>query len=155
MVETLRASTEDMVKTMFTNLLSKTGNLTMAHTNLGSKQPGNKKNKWGDALVAEKCKAHKLNTLSHGQFSQIHKMRTLAAVFRATSLDILKGLAIGVNTGGTHYVRCIRADLDYKPMGFQSEMVRQQIKAMAILDTAIAKQFGFSHRIPFHEFLRR
>jgi hypothetical protein len=34
-------------------------------------------------------------------------------------------------------------------------MVRQQIRAMAILDTARARQKGFSCRIPFAEFLRR
>lgn len=82
-------------------------------------------------------------------------MRTLSAVFRSTSLEILKNLSIGVNTGGTHYVRCIRADLTGTPRGFQSEVVRQQVKAMGVLDTARAKQKGFSHRIPFQEFLRR
>lgn len=61
----------------------------------------------------------KLNTLSHGQYSQVHKMRTLSSVFRATSLEILKGLSVGGNSGNTHFVRCIRADLEYNPRGFQ------------------------------------
>lgn len=82
-------------------------------------------------------------------------MRTLSSVFRATCLEILKGLSIGANSGGTHFVRCIRADLDHKPRGFQPELVRQQIKAMSVLDTAKAKQKGFSHRIPFASFIRR
>lgn len=46
-------------------------------------------------------------------------MRTLCGVFRATSLEILKGLSIGGNSGNTHFVRCIRSTLDYKPRAFQ------------------------------------
>lgn len=61
----------------------------------------------------------KMNTLSHGQYSQVHKMRTLSSVFRATCLEILKGLSIGGNSGNTHFVRCVRASLDYAPRGFQ------------------------------------
>lgn len=96
-----------------------------------------------------------MNTLSRGQYSQIHKMRTLASVFRATSLEILKNLSICSNSGGVHFVRCIRSDLDYREMGFNEEMVRQQMRAMAVLDTAKERQRGYSVRIPFQEFLRR
>lgn len=121
MVETLRASNNTIVKLLFTNPLSKTGNLTVANEQQkgAAKSRGDQKLKWGQALVAEKQKAKKINTLSHGQYSQIHKMRTLASVFRATSLEILKGLSIGGNSGNTHFVRCIRATLDNKPRGFQ------------------------------------
>lgn len=122
------------------------------------------------------CFQQRLNTLSHGQYSQVHKMRTLCGVFRATSLEILKGLSIGGNSGNTHFVRCIRSTLDYKPRAFQvsfvnfeqiigmlgskfsypqSDMVHQQLRALAILDTAIARQKGFPQRICFQEFLRR
>lgn len=96
-----------------------------------------------------------MNTLSRGQYSQVHKMRTLASIFRATSLEILKGLSIVSNSSGIHFVRCIRPDLDYREMGFNEDMVRQQMRAMAILDTARARQKGYSVRIPFQEFLRR
>lgn len=51
-------------------------------------------------------------------YSQVHKMRTLSSVFRMTSLEILKGLSIGGNSGNTHFVRCIRPTLEYKPRGF-------------------------------------
>ena len=96
-----------------------------------------------------------MNTLSHGKYSQIHKMRTLATIFRGTSLEILRSLSIVSNSSGIHFVRCIRSDLDYREMGFNEEMVRQQMRAMAILDTARARQKGYSVRIPFQEFLRR
>uniref|UniRef100_A0A182IJF2 non-specific serine/threonine protein kinase n=1 Tax=Anopheles atroparvus TaxID=41427 RepID=A0A182IJF2_ANOAO len=157
MVETLRASGEPIIKIMFSNQLSRTGNLTMAAEEalgMPSDKPSKKK-RWGAALVAEKSKAKKINTLSKGMYSQVHKMRTIAGVFRATSLELFKTLSIGPNSGGTHFVRCFRADLEYKPRGFAPEMVRQQLRAMAVLDTARARQRGFSHRIPFQEFLRR
>ncbi|XP_055545200.1 neither inactivation nor afterpotential protein C [Wyeomyia smithii] len=158
MIETLRNSGESMIKIMFSNQLTKTGNLTMASeesSGTQSAQPSNKK-RWGAALVAEKSKAKKMmNTLSRGMYSQVHKMRTIANVFRATSLELIRTLAIGPNSGGTHFVRCIRSDLEYQPNGLSKEMVRQQVRAMAILDTAKARQKGYSHRIPFQEFLRR
>lgn len=96
-----------------------------------------------------------MNTLSKGQFSQIHGMRTLSSVFRAVCLDLMKGLSIHAQNGGIHFVRCLRADLEFKEKGFNDDMIRQQMRAMAVLDTARARQKGYSHRIPFHEFLRR
>lgn len=61
-VETLRASSEEVVKIMFTNLLTKTGNLTMASeadklASAATSKKQNRKAKWGAALVAEKSKA--------------------------------------------------------------------------------------------------
>lgn len=82
-------------------------------------------------------------------------MRTAAATYRAASLEILKQLSIGPGSGGTHYVRCIRSDLSDNPRGFQTEVVRQQLRALSILDTAKARQSGFPSRIPFAEFIRR
>lgn len=53
MVETLRTSTDTIVKTLFTNKLTKTGNLTMTTEEYTRCGP-NKKGKWGAALVAER-----------------------------------------------------------------------------------------------------
>ncbi|KAJ6649151.1 Neither inactivation nor afterpotential protein C, partial [Pseudolycoriella hygida] len=156
MVETMRTSTDGIVKMMFTNQLSKTGNLTMAfeEQQVARSKPSGK-SKWGAVLVAEKTSSKKLNTLSHGQYSQVHKMRTLSSVFRATSLEILKGLSVGGNSGNTHFVRCIRADLEHNPRGFQTDMVYQQLRALAIPDTVVARQKGYPQRVSFQEFLRR
>lgn len=82
-------------------------------------------------------------------------MRTASATYRSTSLELLKQLSIGPGSGGTHYVRCIRTDLNDSPRGFQNEVIRQQLRALAILDTAKARQNGFSCRVPFAEFIRR
>ncbi|PSN54627.1 hypothetical protein C0J52_10832 [Blattella germanica] len=90
MVDTLRLSSDKMMKLLFTNQLSRTGNLTMSAEDCGVIL-GKKKNKWGAALMAEnEARA---------------KMRTAATTYRSTSLDILRGLAVGPGSGGTHFVR--------------------------------------------------
>lgn len=109
---------------MFTNALSKTGNLTVAFEE-PIKETTVFKSKWGAALVAEKQKNKKLATLSHGQYSQVHKMRTMSGIFRANSLEILKMLSIGGNSGNTHFVRCIRPTLDYQPRAFHVSILYQ------------------------------
>jgi myosin-3 len=91
------------------------------------------------------------NTLSRGQFSQTRRMRTATTIFRAVSLEVLRAL----NIGGTHFVRCLRAELTGQPRGFQLEVVRQQVRALGIMDTVRARQNGFPFRVPFSEFLRR
>lgn len=37
----------------------------------------------------------------------------------------------------------------------QTEMVHQQLRALSILDTAIARQKGYPQRVSFQEFIRR
>lgn len=82
-------------------------------------------------------------------------MRTAITTFRAVSLEILRDLSIGAGAGGTHFVKCIRTDLQNKPNSFQEELVRHQLRALSVLDTAHARQHGYPHRISFPEFLRR
>lgn len=82
-------------------------------------------------------------------------MRTSITTFRAGSLDILRELSVGAGSGGTHFIRCIRSDLKETPKGFHLELVKHQLRALSVLDTARARQQGFPHRVAFAEFLRR
>ncbi|KAK2587108.1 hypothetical protein KPH14_002873 [Odynerus spinipes] len=154
MIETFRQSPFEAVKQMFTNKLTKSGNLTIVVDTPKPAEKKTSKSKWG-AAMQECTKLRKYNTASRGQFSQTRKMRTCAATFRSTSLEILKSLSVGGGSGGTHFVRCIRSDLEGTPRGFYRDVVRQQIRALAVLDTAKARQRGYPHRISFQEFLRR
>lgn len=97
----------------------------------------------------------KYNTESKGQYSQVHRMRTAAGTFRATSLELLRALAVAGGSGGISFVRCVRATLSEEAYAFQPDVVRQQLRALAVLDTAKARQLGYSTRIPFAEFLKR
>jgi myosin III len=169
MIETMRQSAYELPKLMFKNRLTRLGHLTVASVEQEKKpEDANKpkdnkvkdnkaKKKWGNILAAEKEKSarnpHKMNTVTQGEYSQTTRMRTIASIFRTTSLDLLRNLS---NChAGTHFVRCFRADLDYRQGGFHSEMVRQQIRAMAIYDTTKARQQGYPHRIPFADFITR
>ncbi|KAF7992951.1 hypothetical protein HCN44_005732 [Aphidius gifuensis] len=155
MTNTMRQSIDENIKQIFTNQLTKAGNLTISNNDLNVLQKKTvTKIRRGPMLVTQELpKLRSYNTPSKGQFSQTRKMRTCASTFRSTSLEILKNLSAG--SGGTHFVRCIRADLDRSPRGFYREVVRQQIRALALLDTSKARQQGYSHRISFQEFLRR
>lgn len=83
-----------------------------------------------------------------------HKVRTCVSVFRASCIEILRSLNKSTGSSNTHFVRCIRADLCNKG-GFQTELIKQQLRALSVLDTAKAKQLGYSYRVPFNDFLRR
>lgn len=62
----MRTSTDCIVKMMFTNQLSKTGNLTMAYDEQQvSRTKPSGKSKWGAALVAEKTNTKVKRTEIH------------------------------------------------------------------------------------------
>ncbi|XP_065353511.1 neither inactivation nor afterpotential protein C isoform X2 [Cloeon dipterum] len=159
LTETLRLSNNESIKMLFTNLLSRTGNLVQAQVdvstaqkNMPEKETKRRASKWNAALVADKHQtARSYNTLSKGQFSQTRRMRTATTTFRAACLEILRNL----NSGGTHFVRCLRAELTGQPRGFQTEVVRQQLRALGVVDTVRARQRGYPCRVVFNEFLRR
>ncbi|XP_076750741.1 STKc_myosinIII_N_like and MYSc_Myo21 domain-containing protein ninaC isoform X1 [Xylocopa sonorina] len=153
MIEMLRQSSIETVKEMFTNKLSKSGNLTIVIEHPKIADSKTSKGKWG-ALMQETTKLRRFNTESRGQYSQTRKMRTCATTFKSASLQILKNLSAG-GGGGMHFVRCVRSDLEGAPRGFYREVVRQQIRALAVLNTAKARQRGYPCRISFQEFLRR
>lgn len=77
MIETLRMSSDNHVKLMFTNQLSKSGNLTAPSPPAGMSRPqaGNaKKSRWGAALVAEtgKCRvSHSCESLTQPLISAL------------------------------------------------------------------------------------
>ncbi|ALC38813.1 ninaC [Drosophila busckii] len=141
MIETFRSSLDESIMLMFTNQLTKAGNLTMPFEAVQHKDETERR-------------SYNLNTLSTGCISQVNNLRTMSANFRFTCLTLLKLLTQNANLG-VHFVRCIRADLEYKPRAFHSDVVQQQMKALGVLDTVIARQRGYSTRLPFEEFLRR
>ncbi|KAL0107922.1 hypothetical protein PUN28_014885 [Cardiocondyla obscurior] len=152
MINVMRSSSNESVNQMFTNKLTKSGNLTIVPEPCFAQKTSKKK--WS-ALMQESSVLRKYNTASKGQYSQTRKLRTCSSIFKATSLEILKNLAIGSGNNGMHFVRCIRSDLEDAPRNFYREVVKQQIRALAILDTAKARRCGYPYRVPFQEFIRR
>lgn len=136
--ESLRLSDNLIVKMLFTNKLDKTGNLIMC---LDQNNEINKRR-------------YKFSKNATNEYSQITKARTSISTFKALSLEMLKELSIGSGSGGTHFVRCIRTDLKNRK-NFNEQLVKQQIRALAVAETAQQRQVGYPHRISFSEFLRR
>jgi myosin-3 len=139
-IETLRLSDNSIVKLLFTNKLDKTGYLII------SLDKDDEINKRRYKFPSEKS--------STNQYSQIKRMRTCVHTFKALSLEVLKELSIWSGSGGTHFIHCIRYDLKGEPENFDYESVKQQVRALAVTETARARQIGYPHRIPFQEFLR-
>ncbi|VVC25287.1 Hypothetical protein CINCED_3A022449 [Cinara cedri] len=156
-VETMRMSKDNAIKDLFINRLTKSGNLTVCREKaLTIKTQNSKINRWGAALVAEKTPIRKYNTESRGEYSQTRRMRTASAVYRSSSMEILRSLADTADQkNGVHFVRCLRAALSDEPLDFQPDVVRQQLKALAVVETVSSRQNGYSCRISFHEFIQR
>lgn len=152
-IETLRQSKDPMIKALFVNKLSKMGNLFVSFADESKKTK--RKMKMSSSSSDEDNLKNTSSNKVDCQYSQIKKMRTCSSIFRSLCLELLKDLSIGGSAGGTHFVRCIRTDLNGKPKGFHSDMVKQQLRAMGVVETAKARQRGYPYRIPFNEFLRR
>jgi len=71
-------------------------------------------------------------------------------------MEILRSVAdTAEHKNGVHFVRCVRATLSDEPLDFQPDVVRQQLKALAVVETVSARQNGYSCRISFSEFIHR
>ncbi|XP_019714232.1 myosin-IIIa-like, partial [Hippocampus comes] len=57
--------------------------------------------------------------------------------------------------GQPHFVRCIKPNNDRQPNKFDREKVLVQLRYTGILETAKIRRQGYSHRVPFANFLKR
>ncbi|XP_050306702.1 neither inactivation nor afterpotential protein C [Anthonomus grandis grandis] len=138
-IETMRESENPIVRMLFVNKLDRTGGLIINFEKARRNRVG-----FNSKRVA-----------GVNEFSQIKNMRTAGTVFRCLCLELLKELSVGGSSGGTHFVRCIRSDLKSRPGHFNAELVRHQIRALSLVETARVRQKGYPQRVTFSEFLRR
>ncbi|CAH1130298.1 unnamed protein product [Ceutorhynchus assimilis] len=146
-IETMRESDNPIIRMLFVNKLDRTGGLLL-NLNRGRRNVLNS-NIRGGAVISSKKIA------GVHEFSQIKNMRTTGTIFRCLCLELLKELSIGGSSGGTHFIRCIRSDLKGRVEHFNKELVKQQLRALAVIETARVRQKGFPQRVTFSEFLRR
>ncbi|KAF5269227.1 hypothetical protein FQR65_LT02528 [Abscondita terminalis] len=142
MVKLLRSTNDPVLKAFFTNKLNRMGNLCISldedlHQN---------------NIIAIHRKYWQKNSK---QFSQTAKLYSAAKTFKASSLELMKELSIAASGNGAHFVRCLRSDFTCNPKGFHKELVKQQLRALAVVETAVVRKRGYSHRITFSEFLKR
>lgn len=146
LIQTMRKSANEHVRAMFCNKLTKTGNLT--HESEDNFK--GKKNLEAPKKTAKKD-SRRFNTKSKGRMSQTRHVQTMGMNFRYSLIELLYKLT----NSQPHFVRCIRSNMDYSGSLFDRDMIKHQVKYHAVCDTIRIRQQGFSHRIPYQEFLRR
>lgn len=88
---------------------------------------------------------------SRGLASQSRAQQTVATYFRYSLMDLLQKMV----SGTPQFVRCIKPNDQRSSHCFDSTKVIKQLRYTGILETIRIRQHGFSHRIPFGEFLKR
>ncbi|XP_072033973.1 myosin-IIIb-like [Amphiura filiformis] len=77
--------------------------------------------------------------------------QTVSSYFRYS----LRELLLKMKPCIPHFVRCIKPNNDRIPGQFDKEKVLTQLKYTGVLETIHIRRQGFSHRVPFVEFINR
>ncbi|XP_063238781.1 myosin-IIIb-like [Bacillus rossius redtenbacheri] len=135
-IQLLRQSHRDTVRYLFQCPLTKTGNLCSAVPESPRVTPGlGSKDKYS----------------SHGLASQSRAQQTVATYFRYSLMDLLQKMV----SGTPQFVRCVKPSDSRRPLLFDPPKVVRQLRYTGVLETIRIRQSGFSHRIPFGDFLKR
>ncbi|KAF7990235.1 hypothetical protein HCN44_000040 [Aphidius gifuensis] len=140
-INLLRQSQSDMIRFLFQCPITKTGNLYSAiydndvRGSLNGNTLKNTKDKYSSKSLA----------------SQSRVQQTLSTYFRYSLMDLLQKM-VG---GSPQFVRCIKPNDTKSPKFFDKDKVIKQLKYAGVLETIRIRQNGFSHRIPFTDFLKR
>lgn len=147
-IQLLRQSSVPIIKALFEFPLTKTGHL---HIGPDSSNYNGNLNMLPDDLAKANINLSKLDDCRNGLVSQTRAQQTVATYFRFSLMDLLHKLT----NGAPHFVRCIKPN-DFKlPMNFNRDKIVEQLAYTGIMETIKIRQMGFSHRLPFAEFLRR
>ncbi|KAL0100749.1 hypothetical protein PUN28_019257 [Cardiocondyla obscurior] len=137
-IELVRQSQYDMVRFLFQCPITKTGNLYSALQENDSRKSQSNQNT-------------KERYSSRGLASQSRAQQTVATYFRYSLMDLLQKMV----SGSPQFVRCIKPNDSRSPRFFDKDKVVKQLRYTGVLETIRIRQNGFSHRIPFNEFLKR
>ncbi|XP_014227640.1 myosin-IIIb-like isoform X2 [Trichogramma pretiosum] len=138
-IQLVRQSQFDMVRFLFQCPITKTGNLYSAMQDVNSRK------------LSPSGHSTKERYSSRGLASQSRAQQTVATYFRYSLMDLLQKMV----SGSPQFVRCIKPNDNRSPKFFDKEKVIKQLRYTGILETIRIRQNGFSHRIPFNEFLKR
>ncbi|XP_075216273.1 myosin-IIIb-like isoform X1 [Lycorma delicatula] len=132
-IQLLRASQVDAVRYLFQCPITKTGNLYSANPVSSSKGSN------------DRCAS--VMALQ----SQSRAQQTAATYFRYSLMELLQKMVCG----SPQFVRCVKPNDSRMPRLFDPAKVVRQLRYTGVLETIRIRQHGFSHRIPFAEFLKR
>nr|XP_055038239.1 myosin-IIIa isoform X2 [Misgurnus anguillicaudatus] len=159
----LRSSENELIRKLVTHPLTKTGNL--AHTKgktAGSARMGtNSSQRTTNSAKLEVLmlirtavsvsEVESTDTTHHPRESTNMKTQTVASYFRYSLMDLLSKMV----AGQPHFVRCIKPNNDRQANKFDREKVLIQLRYTGILEIAKIRRQGYSHRIPFNNFIER
>ncbi|KAL6261975.1 hypothetical protein P5V15_007059 [Pogonomyrmex californicus] len=137
-IQLVRQSQYDMVRFLFQCPITKTGNLYSALQE-------------NDSRKSLSNQSTKERYSSRGLASQSRAQQTVATYFRYSLMDLLQKMV----SGSPQFVRCIKPNDSRSPRFFDKDKVVKQLRYTGVLETIRIRQNGFSHRIPFNEFLKR
>ncbi|GCB73923.1 hypothetical protein scyTo_0003005 [Scyliorhinus torazame] len=80
-----------------------------------------------------------------------HKAVTVVSRFKGSLERLMRIL----NSTTPHYIRCIKPNMDCKPLHFKSEEILSQLEACGIVETINISAVGFPIRVPYQHFLER
>ncbi|GCB62679.1 hypothetical protein scyTo_0007268, partial [Scyliorhinus torazame] len=145
-VVVLRTSENKLLQHLFSNPLTKTGNLAQsrARVNAASRSLPLQ-------LTAGCKKVDTMEVMRHPEETTNMKRQTVASYFRYSLMDLLSKMVVGQ----PHFVRCIKPNDDRQAEKFFEERILVQLRYTGILETTRIRAQGYSHRILFEEFVKR
>lgn len=142
-VQLMRQSQYDIIRFLFQCPITKTGNLY-------SPLQGDIDSRTLDSPTStDNTRQEKFN--SRGLASQSRAQQTVSTYFRYSLMELLQKMV----SGSPQFVRCLKPNDSRSPKHFDSTKVLKQLRYTGVLETIRIRQNGFSHRLPFDEFLKR
>ncbi|CAF2375092.1 unnamed protein product [Rotaria sp. Silwood2] len=137
-IQILRSSNVQLISTLFQLSLTKTGALQENES-----QRYNPMNTESNLDLT--------NTLMPLNASHNRVQATVSTYFRYSLTDLFSKMI----HGSPKFVRCFKPNNDRIPGCFDTQTVLEQLKYSGILAAAKIRRFGYSHRIPFANFIQR
>ncbi|KAH9524024.1 Myosin-IIIb [Bulinus truncatus] len=149
----MRLSEDNVVKSLFQTPLTKTGNLQSAsiHSSRGSSPMSTSAGVTIASYNTSKGSSMGGSRHVQGSASMTRIQQTVATYFRYSLMDLLNKMV----SGTPHFVRCLKPNDMKMPGHFSAERVTTQLRYTGVLETTRIRRLGYSHRIPFSEFLKR
>ena len=127
LIATMRDSTDDIVRLIFSIPLANNGRLAQQETSTNSNKTDNQ------------------------QYSQSRSQQTVSTYFRYSLMNLLR-----ITLDGTpHFVRCIKPNSVQKSDSLCKDHLVRQLRYSGLIETVRARASGFTHRLSFDDFLRR
>ncbi|XP_052238013.1 myosin-IIIb-like isoform X2 [Dreissena polymorpha] len=164
-VNMLRASENSVVRSLFQTPLTKTGNLASGHmyphaaassvsspTSSGTGMSFASVQSIRSQAASSMGGSRQKNLVSGSSATSMTRIQqTVATYFRFSLMDLLAKMV----AGSPHFVRCIRPNEKNIPDSFDSQKVTTQLQYTGVLETTRIRREGYSHRIPYAEFVKR